>query len=202
MISVSVKKRNGSFHLDASLKDGGIICLTGPNGSGKSTLLNVISGLARPDEGFVMLDSKDITNLSIEERGVVLVTPQSYIPHLEVKKHLAWGAAAKGATAEEEAVRNVRKKLGIDYEGKMSALSLGMRARVSLATALISKPALILVDETFSSIDNRREFVRAFCELARAASTEVIYTSQQAEEDAKLADHHYTIEQGKTARKY
>ncbi|HZW56785.1 MAG TPA: ATP-binding cassette domain-containing protein [Nitrososphaerales archaeon] len=201
MINVSVKKRLGTFYLDSTLSDSGFICLTGRNGSGKSTLLKLISGLMRPDEGYVRVDSKDITNLPIEERGVVLVTPESYFPHFQVSSHLVWGARTRKIAIEGMYVQNVREMLGINYDGKMDKLSLGMRARVSLATALLSRPRLILVDETFSSIDNRGEFIRSYSQLARGKS-EVLFTSQQADEDSKLADHLYTIEEGKTKKQF
>lgn len=194
-----MKKRFGSFLLDAQISDEKFICLTGRNGSGKTTLLNIVAGLVQPDEGSVKLNSKLITSLEPEKRGVVMVGPDSYIPHLEVERHLAWGAKVKGTSVSEDYLAQVKRDLGITYKGKLAKLSLGMKERVALATALLSKPEIILVDEVFSNIDNRRDFVDAFRELSNRARIDTIFTTQYAE-DSSLADHHYNLDSGKSVR--
>src|SRR5437870_10009237 len=92
MIEANVEKTLGTFVLNAELNDGGFIRLTGRNGSGKSTLLNIIAATLAPDRGKIVVNSRDVTNLPIEKRRVVLVTPDSWIPHLEVARHIVWGA--------------------------------------------------------------------------------------------------------------
>ena len=180
------------------MNDDNMICVTGRNGSGKTTLLNIIAGVLAPDEGYVNLNSRDITRLPIEKRNVALVTPRTYIPHLDVDKHLLWGAKIKGLTVEAGFVQDVKKRLGIDYTGRLGKLSLGMKERVALGTALISRPEVILVDEAFSNIDNRGEFIKEFKDLSRSRSA-VVFTTQFAE-DARLADNVYILENGKTSK--
>jgi len=199
MIEVDVKKRRGGFSLDANVSDEHFICLTGKNGSGKTTLLNLIGGILTLDEGHVTLNSKNITNLPIEQRQVSLITPDSCIPHLDIDHHLVWGARRKGLHVEPDYVSEVKTSLGVTFDGKVRKLSLGMRERVSLATSLISKPQLILVDEAFSNIDNHRDFVDAFRSLAAKAKVDVIFTTQYPE-DSVQADHHYRLESGKSTR--
>ncbi len=199
MIEARLKKRYGLFFLDAQISDEKFICLTGRNGSGKTTFLNIVAGVLRPDEGEVKLNSKLVTNLAPEKRNVVLVTPESYIPHLEVEKHLLWGAKLKGAHVNQDHLARVKSDLGINYKGKLAKLSLGMKERVALATALLSKPEAILVDEVFSNIDNRNEFVGAFRELASKSGIDTIFTTQYVE-DSSLADHHYNLDSGKSSR--
>ena len=199
MIQATVKKKLGSFTLDANISDEHLICLTGKNGSGKSTLLNVIGGLLTPDEGYVTLNSKKITELPIERRQVSMVTPDSCIPHLDVDRHMVWGAKNRGVKVENDYVKDIRTGLGINFEGKVKKLSLGMRERVALATSLISKPELILVDEALSNIDNRRDFIDAFKNFVSKANIDVIFTTQILE-DSSDADHHYRLEAGKSTR--
>jgi molybdate/tungstate transport system ATP-binding protein len=199
MIEVRVRKKLGEFQLDAELFDKGFICLAGQNGSGKTTLLKIISGIMAPDEGFVKLDSRDITSLPLEKRGVVLVAPDSYIPHLQVEKHLVWGARTRGVQVDHATVTKVKNALGISYETRLSRLSLGMRERVALATALLSQPRVVLIDETFSNIDNRDQFITEFRNLSSEASADVIFTTQFPE-DSKLAEHKYVMEAGKAKR--
>ncbi|HMD14990.1 MAG TPA: ATP-binding cassette domain-containing protein, partial [Bacteroidota bacterium] len=167
--------------------------------SGKSTFLNIVAGILSPDSGFVKLFGRDVTNLAQEKREIVLVTPDSYIPHLTVEKHLRWGARVKNLEIDPAAVSNVRSALGISYEGKLAQLSLGMRERVALGTALLSSPRLILIDETFSNIDNREQFISEFRKLSSEAKIHVIFTTQ-FEDDSKVSDHSYLMNAGKLAK--
>jgi molybdate/tungstate transport system ATP-binding protein len=199
VIEAKVEKKLGNFYLDASVTDEHFICLTGRNGSGKTTLLNLIGGTMIPDAGYVMLNSRKITNLPIERRQVSIVTPDSCIPHLEVGKHLIWGAKTKHLSVKDDYVTEVRTSLGINFTGKVRKLSLGMRERVVLASSLISKPELILVDEALSNIDNHTDFMHAFKDLAAKARIDVIFTTQYPE-DSSQADHHYRLESGKSIR--
>jgi molybdate/tungstate transport system ATP-binding protein len=199
MIEATVKKKLGSFKLDANVSDEHFICLTGKNGSGKTTLLNLIGGILTPDEGRIALNSKDITNLPIERRQVSMITPDSFIPHLDVDRHVVWGARNKGLNVEDGYITEIKSGLGINFGGKVRKLSLGMRERVALATALISRPELILVDETLSNIDNRRDFIDAFKNFTMRANIDVIFTTQFPE-DASKADHHYRLGSGKSTR--
>lgn len=202
MIDVQVEKTLGQFKVVATFADEKFICLTGRNGSGKSTLLQIIAGIVAPDSGYVKLNSRDITKKPIEERSVVFVAPDSYIPNLNVEKHLTWGARRRGVGVSDEYLAEVKQKLGINFSAmkKSDKLSLGMRARVSLATALISKPELILVDEAFSNLDNHNEFVIAYRELAARERIDVIFSTQQKQDDSLLADHHYDMQDGKISK--
>ena len=199
MIEADVKKRLGDFSLHANVFDEHFICLTGKNGSGKTTFLNLIGGILTPDDGYVTLNSRKITNLPIEQRQVSIVTPDSCLPHLDVDTHLLWGAKNRGFNAERDYINEIKTGLGINFGGKVGKLSLGMRERVSLATSLISKPQLILVDEAFSNIDNHRDFVDAFRNLAAKSKVDVLFTTQYPE-DSTQADHHYRLESGKSSK--
>jgi molybdate/tungstate transport system ATP-binding protein len=199
LLDTKMTLSRGTLTLVAEIHDGGFICLSGLNGSGKSTLLNVISGNLRAGEGYVKINSRDVTSLPPERRGVVLVNPNSFIPHLEVEKHLRWGAKAKGIDAGDSVVDETKRALGISYAGRVDKLSLGMRERVALATALLSRPEVILVDEAFSNIDHKGDFMVSFKGLCEADKVDLVHTTQQSAE-AALADHHYEILEGTTSR--
>lgn len=201
MIDLRVRKKLGNFQLDCELKDEKVICLTGKNGSGKSSLLGVIAGVYEPDEGYVKINSQEITGLAQEKKRVVLVTPESYIPHFDVDKHLLWGAKVRKNKVTNDLVSEVKKSLGIIYSGKLSKLSMGMKERVSLATALLSGPRAILVDEAFANLDNRREFIKAYGEFAKRQSTDLIFATQHLE-NSENVDHHYDMENGRTIKKF
>ncbi len=199
MIELKAKKRLGNFLLDSELKDENFICLVGRNGSGKTSLLNIIAGVYKPDEGYVKINSENITDVSAEKKQVVLVNQDSCLPNFSVEKHLVWGARLRKKPVSDGAVMEIRKNLGINYQGKVSKLSLGMNERVSLATALLAYPKVILIDEAFGNIDNRTEFINAYREFARKSAIDVIFSTQH-QEDSKSADHLYQMEQGRATR--
>jgi len=201
MIEASVKKKLGTFSLDASMSEGGFICLAGRNGAGKTTFLRIVAGLATADSGQVKINGNDVTRLSVERRGVVLVTPGSAIPSMEVDRHLLWGAKLNGTDAGEQRVKKVKQELGIDFQGRVGKLSLGMRERVSLGTALLSSPSAILVDEAFSNLHERKEFVSSYRRLAAEAAVDVLFSTQD-ERDGELAEHLYVIDEGRATRRF
>ncbi len=201
MIDAAFRKRYGEFLLDAEMRDAGFVCLSGKNGSGKSTFLRIVAGLTKPDGGHVRVNGTDITDLPIEKKGVVMVTPGSSIPSLQVDGHLLWGARLKGIEIRHERLESVKERLGIDFGGRVGRLSLGMRERVSLATAFLSSPAAILVDEAFSNLHEREELIASYRQLAAEAAVDVVFSTQD-EADGRLAEHLYSIEEGRTTRRF
>jgi molybdate/tungstate transport system ATP-binding protein len=199
MIEASVRKRFSGFSLDASVSDAGFVCLAGENGSGKTTFLRI--GLTEPDDGYVRVNGRDLASLPLERRGVVMVTPQSSIPSMDVERHLLWGAGLKGLRVTAERLAAVRAGLGIEFRGRVGSLSVGMRERVSLATALLSSPSAILVDEAFSNLHDREGFVSAFREFAAEGGIDVLFSSQ-SETDGRLAGHLYVMERGRSTRRF
>jgi molybdate/tungstate transport system ATP-binding protein len=196
-----VQKRFGRFSLDAAMSEGGFVCLAGKNGSGKTTFLRIVAGLTKPDGGRVKVNGREITSLPIEKRGVVLVTPGSSIPGMEVDAHIRWGLRLRRAEVSEERVAMVKKELRIDFEGRVGKLSLGMCERVSLATALLAAPSGILVDEAFSNLHDREGFIASYRRLAAEAGIHVIFSTQD-EADGKLGQHLYTLDDGRATKRF
>ena len=200
MIEAMISARIGEFHLRAEIKGEGVTCLAGKNGAGKTTLIRAIAGLLPIDEGFVKVGGADITDRSVEDRGVILVTPSTCFPHLRVDPHIVWGARLKGFKPPREYVLKVKSDLGIGYDGTVGNLSRGMRQRVALATALVSSPRAILVDEAFLGLDDREAFISVYGKLAKEAGIDVVFSSQD-EADGNLADHLYLMTSGVATQK-
>jgi molybdate/tungstate transport system ATP-binding protein len=198
LIEAKVRTRLGQFQLDAELRSGGITCLAGRNGSGKTSFLRTIAGFLHVDEGYVKIGSTDVTRLPVEKRGVVMVTPTSFFPHLHVDSHVVWGARLRGMRLEKEEVSKVKSELGIDFGGSVRNLSRGMQERVALATALLASPRAILVDEAFSSLHERREFIVSYGRLVTEKGIDLVFTSQD-ETDGTLSDHLYVMNNGSTS---
>lgn len=194
-----MRKQLGEFLLSAELEDRGFICLAGKNGSGKTSLLRAIAGLLKVDDGYVRIDGFDVTRLPIDKRGVVMVTPNSYLPHLDVDAHITWGAKLKGMRPDDERVSKIKDRLGIDYGGSVRRLSVGMRVRVTLATAFMASPRVILVDEAFSNLHEKQSLLSSFRKLVGDEGMDLIFSTPD-EADGRLADCLYVIGNGKTTR--
>jgi molybdate/tungstate transport system ATP-binding protein len=195
MIEAKVRARLGQFQLAAELNTSGVTCLSGKNGSGKTTLLRAIAGFLHVDDGYVKIGGVDVTRLPVENRGVVMVTPSSCFPHMEVDAHVVWGARLRKMRLSQEDVSRVKSELGIDYGGSVRNLSLGMRERVALATALLASPRAILVDDVFTSLHQREDVIASYSRLVTERSIDLIFTCQD-EADGRLATQMYRMDNG------
>lgn len=197
MIDADVEKHYTTFTLSAKLKDSGIISIIGKNGSGKTTFLKIIAGIIKPDRGYVKINDKDVTNLPINKRNVIFVNQESYIPNLKVKAHLTWGAKIRKIKLDEKEVIEIAKTLEIPVHEnkKVEQLSLGNKEKVALGTALLARPKVILVDEGFSNISNRKEFIKNYFNLVKEFKIEIVYVTQDLE-DAKIAEKTYYMNNG------
>jgi molybdate/tungstate transport system ATP-binding protein len=198
MIDAQVRAHIGQFQLTAEIKGSGVICVVGKNGSGKSTLLKTLAGFIQIDEGHVSVGGIDVTRFPVEKRDVVMVTPNSFIPHMHVDSHITWGMRLRGRKPDEEEVSKIKRELGIDFEGQVRKLSLGMRERVSLATALLARPKAVLVDEAFANLHSRDDFIITYSKLLNDAQADLVFTSQD-ETDTKLADVTCVLRNGSTS---
>ena len=138
-----------------SIKEGETMVILGASGSGKSTLLKLIIGLLRPTSGKVLVNGKDMGQLSEEElneerRSMGMVFQYSaLLDSLNVKENVAFGLRMHTRLSEEKIDAIVKEKLhlvGLDgIEDLMPAnLSGGMKKRVSLARAIALEPKIIL----------------------------------------------------------
>ena len=132
------------------LKPGEIVAITGPSGSGKTTLLRCICGLEILDKGSIILNSKEITDVKPERRGIGLIFQKPVLyPHLSVEGNLKLGSKNKEIfdALEEVGLQGFNQR-------RVETLSGGEGQRVALARALLANPTVLLLDEPFSSIDD------------------------------------------------
>lgn len=207
-LSLSVSGANGDFAITASFHTGsGITALFGRSGAGKSTLLKMIAGTLQPDEGhisigdLVLFDKARGINLAPEQRRIGFVFQDARLfPHLSVKRNLTYARWAGGRKAVR-AFDEVTDLLGIAdlLDRAPATLSGGERQRVAIGRALLSDPALLLLDEPLSSLDHaRRQEILPFIERLRDEShLPIIYVSHEVDEVARLADDIVVLEAGK-----
>ena len=144
-------------HIDLCIEEGEFVAIVGFSGSGKTTLINLIAGLAKADEGQVLMHDKPITGAG-PDRGLIF---QSYslLPWLSVGENVGLAldsvqpnlSKAERKALVERYVAMVNLSPAI--QKKPSELSGGMRQRVSVARALAINPEVLLMDEPFGALD-------------------------------------------------
>lgn len=178
------KELFSEFNLE--LEPGEIVAITGPSGSGKTTLLRCICGLENLDDGQIILDGKEITNLPAEERGIGLIFQKPVLyPHLSVGGNLRLGS--KSGDIEKSL-----KEVGLANfeERKIETLSGGEGQRVALARALLANPTVLLLDEPFSSLDDdlSKKLVQDVKTLLKNRNCPAILVTHNKTIAAKFAD--------------
>ncbi|MDD1694616.1 MAG: ATP-binding cassette domain-containing protein [Methanoregula sp.] len=166
MLEAQFTKKLRDFTLDLSfqVRDGEILALMGNNGSGKSTTLNIIAGLLLPDTGTVRLNGTSFCEpvlgicIPVEKRRIGYVFQNAAVfPHLSVSENIAYGLRARGLHRPEISERVGQlidmMHLGDLAEVKAASLSGGQKQRTALARAIAIRPALLMMDEPFSSLD-------------------------------------------------
>ena len=174
MIEASFHKRIGEFDLDASISGEGMMLLTGANGSGKTTFLKSIAGYFPIDSGTIILNSVNVTTMPVSERKAVYIGSDSSINSLNVHDHITWPKSSFTPSEKER----IMISLGIDFNGKVGNLSLGQRIRVSIATAIISGPRILLIDEVLANVSKVHEFCLAISEITLRNHIDVIAAMQ------------------------
>lgn len=143
-----------------SLQSGEIGCLLGASGCGKTTILRAIAGFERLQRGSIHIGSKPVANahscLPVEMRNVGMVFQDfALFPHLTVFQNILF-ALKKNSQSAQKRVHELLELVDLSNRAKHypHELSGGQQQRVALARALAPKPAILLLDEPFSSIDN------------------------------------------------
>jgi ABC-2 type transport system ATP-binding protein len=172
-----VRGRREVLHeVSLAVASGAVTGLLGPSGCGKSTLMRSIVGVQMVAEGKVTVLGQAAGATDLRRRvGYVTQAPSVY-SDLSIEENLRYFAAIVGA--DHERIAETIKMVGLTgYERQVvGSLSGGERSRVSLATALLSRPELLVLDEPTVGLDPvlRAELWATFHELARAGTTLLI----------------------------
>ena len=202
MLSLDVALEQGDFTLACVFESRERVTgIFGPSGAGKSTLLRVIAGLARPDSGRIELAGRCVfdaargIDVPAHRRRIGFVFQQARLfPHLNVKKNLAYGGWFAPARPRRARVDQVVEMLDIGalLARRVAGLSGGEAQRVAIGRALLSDPALLLLDEPLASLDApRKQEVLPYIErLSRESELPIVFVSHQLDEMLRLANRH------------
>jgi len=191
--------------VNLQVQSSSVVGLLGPNGAGKTTTFYSIVGFIRPDDGFVFLDSKDITSLPIHKRASMGITylaqEPSVFKKLTVTENIRIVLEPLGLTKNEinNRINELMAELKIEHlaDNKGHALSGGERRRVEIMRALATRPQFILLDEPFAGIDplsvaDLQQIIRELKEKGLG----VLISDHNVRETLKVCDFAYIMNEG------
>ena len=211
MLELSIRHRQGDFHLDIDLAAGpGVTALFGPSGSGKTSIINMVAGLTRPDAGRiavagrVLFESASGIDVPPEKRRLGYVFQEGRLfPHLSVRSNLTFGWRLVPLAERSVDFDAVVEVLGIGHllDRQPAGLSGGEQQRVAIGRALLASPRILLMDEPLASLDTARkaEVLPFIAQMARRFRLPILYVSHAMDEVLRLADTLVLMENGRVA---
>ena len=198
-----------NFHIN----DGDIACLLGPSGCGKTTVLRLIAGFERPVSGSIEVGGRVLTSphgfVEPEARGIGYVFQDfALFPHLSIAKNVGFGLRNMSTESIDQRVAEMLQLVGMTKYGTRypHELSGGQRQRIALVRALAPRPALLLMDEPFSSLDIelREKLSLEVRELLKSQHITALCVTHDQNEAFSIADtvsvmHNAVIEQTDSA---
>jgi heme ABC exporter ATP-binding subunit CcmA len=174
------------------VEQGSCLALLGRNGAGKTTLLRIFAGLSKPSKGEVKLPGRH--KVGYLGHGIGVYDDLSATENLTLFGQLL-GVDNPGATASAALDR---VGLGRVKDGLAREFSRGMRQRLAIARAFLHEPELLLLDEPFTSLDDRAIAVlQTLLADARHRRATIIMSTHQIREAMELASHVALLERGK-----
>jgi len=193
-----VSKRFGEVEVlegvSLELAAGRFAAVVGPSGCGKTTLLRMVGGLERPDAGRVLLGGDARVSFCFQDAR--LLPWRSALDNVALPLELAGVARGERRERAHEALSRVQ--LGDRGGARPAELSGGMRMRVALARALVTRPALLLLDEPFGALDEvtRQELDDELLELWQASGMTALLVTHSIAEAAYLAGEVVVLSRG------
>ncbi|PYQ26722.1 MAG: macrolide ABC transporter ATP-binding protein [Acidobacteria bacterium] len=179
--------------VDLTVNEGEFVAIMGPSGSGKSTLMNIIGCLDRPTSGTYVLDAKDVSRMSRDQRAIIrnakigfvfqsfnLLARTSALENVELP--LLYADFDGSTRDRKQAARDALHRVGLEGReaNHPSQLSGGQQQRVAIARALVTSPAIVLADEPTGNLDSRTslEIMGIFQDLNDSGKTIVLITHE------------------------
>ncbi len=201
-----VSIRSGQFSLNRvsfRIETGEYAVLMGKTGMGKTTILEAICGLRRVTSGSILIQATNVTGWSPSDRQIGYV-PQdlALFPTLNVKEHFEFSLRLRRVSPAEikKRTEELSEVLGVAHllHRRIQGLSGGEAQRVALGRALAARPAVLLLDEPLSALDQatRNEMHDWLLRVKKATGVTTLHVTHNLEEAEALADRHLVLDQG------
>ena len=188
--------------IDLEVRQGESVVIFGPNGAGKTTLIKVLATIMNPSSGRILVDGLSLKNNAEEiQRRIGVVTHQTFLySNLTAYENLEFYSRMYDVPRLRERIHEVVAMVGMTsrLHDRVGTLSRGMQQRLSLARSLLHKPAIMLLDEPETGLDQQ-----AISMLWKALETEgeekrtIILTTHNLERGLELGDRLLILDKGK-----
>ncbi len=197
--------KNINFHVN----EGDLISITGPSGCGKSTLLNLLGTLDKPDTGELIINDKNILNLSDNQLSLLRAKNIGFVfqfhhllPEFTILENLIIPQRLIGISEQNSRMNaiNLLNKVNLlkRKNHKPNLISGGERQRVAVIRSLINKPKIILADEPTGNLDKKNtESLISMIKILAFEFNQAFVIATHNEEVSKICKKHYTIEGAK-----
>jgi heme ABC exporter ATP-binding subunit CcmA len=178
--------------VDLEVSKGSCLALLGRNGAGKTTMLRILASLSRPSKGEIRIDGA----IGYLGHGIGVYDDLSAFENLMLFGQL------QGVAHPAEAAIEALKRVGLERvrDGMAREFSRGMRQRLAVARAFLHHPEVLLLDEPFTSLDDKAIAVlQSLLADALAEGSTIIMSTHQIREAMELATHVALLERGKIA---
>ncbi|UKS25139.1 ATP-binding cassette domain-containing protein [Paenibacillus sp. HWE-109] len=199
------KNKRGIQEVNMTVQQGDIYGFFGPNGAGKTTVMKIMTGLARPQQGHVKLFGHDVSTQyeqAMSKVGVLIETAEAFT-FMSGRKNLELAARFYPGIGKQR-VDEVLEIVGLTpfQQEKVAGYSLGMKQRLGLAAAMLSKPELLILDEPTNGLDiegmvHIREII---LRLAREERITFLISSHLIHEMELMCNRMGIIHQGRLVR--
>ena len=189
--------------INLEFQEGKVYGLVGPNGSGKSVLLKIICAFYMPTQGKVLIDGvnyNDGNNFPPNLRA--LIDKPSFIPDLSGFENLKLLANIQNLINDDDIINTLKiVNLYEEKDKKFYKYSMGMKQKLGIASVLMEKPKIMILDEPFNGIDDESKS-KLFEYLAKIKKNKIIIISSHIfEEIQKVCDEVYYFENGTCVKK-
>lgn len=195
--------RDAVSDLSFSVRRNEIVGLLGPNGAGKTTTISMLIGVLEADRGSIAINGRDLA----QQREAALATSNFaaiYAPlpgNLSVLENLRFMGMIYGVARLDERIDEVIDEFDLHAfrDTRCGLLSSGEQTRVSLAKAMLNRPALLLLDEPTASLDpaTARDLRRKIRDIGHRGDGAILWTSHNMVEVTEVCDRVLFLSQGR-----
>jgi len=188
--------------VDLRIEAGSVVALLGRNGAGKTTLLRILAGLSKPSRGAVRILGAEAREQSTRRRIGVLGHSISIYDELSAFENLVMFGNLYGLPDSARRADAILERVGLARvrDGLTREFSRGMRQRLAVARAFLHDPEVLLLDEPFTSLDDKAIAVlQSMLQEMRDQGRTIVMSTHQLREALELCSHVALIQRGQIA---
>ncbi len=189
--------------ISLDINENEFVTLLGPSGCGKTTLLRILAGFLKQNEGRVIFDGEEISELPPYKRELNTVFQKyALFPHMNVYENIAFGLKIKKMSKDviEQKVMKMLKLINLEgfEQRNVTLLSGGQQQRIAIARALVNEPKVLLLDEPLAALDLklRKEMQYELKRIQQEVGITFIYVTHDQEEALTMSDKIVVMKDG------